>query len=382
MILYVDKIRFSEKNIYFSEIDVRINKNEIELEFFICGTIEYKGLEYAIQQNRNRCIYTDIYDFEIKQNGVWLKIKDFIEQKKTNGCFTIKEKINNDIEIYYFSEEYGKTKNTYILDIYNGKTSVSSGGILKFLNRDSYIWWLTTNCMNWVSKYDFRFIESNIPEGKLYGNYDYIIMNDEQFNSFKLSNGFDSHIYIIVGSSLCGLTRSIRAKSGVEEYWFYLERNFTNRDFSAVARKDDILKELNCKRYNIFRGKNGKQIKLKELKYDRCQIDELNEAREKKLDESFFDPRFYPEQLREIRLGLESGISVKVYADPDTHYEFDFNHLQMEQIRLGLESGINVRKYAKRKNHYKKMEKIRKKLESEKRTNGKELNTMDIFSDG
>jgi len=71
-------------------------------------------------------------------------------------------------------------------------------------------------------------------------------------------------------------------------------------------------------------------------------------------DEGEFDNR----QMREIREGLESGIDVSQYADPN------FSADQMGQIRSGLESGIDVSKYADPKFDVRQMYYIKRGLRS------------------
>ena len=61
--------------------------------------------------------------------------------------------------------------------------------------------------------------------------------------------------------------------------------------------------------------------------------------------------KFNYRQMGEIRLGLEHGVDVSVYADPK------FNPEQMEEIRLGLENGIDARVYAFPENDWEQMKK-------------------------
>jgi len=70
--------------------------------------------------------------------------------------------------------------------------------------------------------------------------------------------------------------------------------------------------------------------------------------------------RFDDSQKRQIRLGLESGVDVSVYADPK------FDWYQMEEIRLGLESGVDVSVYADPELDEEVMEEIRLDLEQRK----------------
>lgn len=79
----------------------------------------------------------------------------------------------------------------------------------------------------------------------------------------------------------------------------------------------------------------------------------------KQIDD-FKSQGFSPQQLYEIKLGLEHGIDVKKYADPK------FTWLQMEQIRLGLEEGLEVSLYAQPNIPVDEMEHIREKILIEK----------------
>ena len=63
--------------------------------------------------------------------------------------------------------------------------------------------------------------------------------------------------------------------------------------------------------------------------------------------------------MREIRLGLEKGLDVSIYAKP----EYDW--MQMEEIRLGLEKDIDVSEYAKPEYDWMQMEEIRTKQREE-----------------
>ena len=49
--------------------------------------------------------------------------------------------------------------------------------------------------------------------------------------------------------------------------------------------------------------------------------------------------KFNEKQLKEIRLGLEKGLDVSIYAKPE------FNNLQMKEIRLCLEKGLDISLY-------------------------------------
>ncbi len=66
---------------------------------------------------------------------------------------------------------------------------------------------------------------------------------------------------------------------------------------------------------------------------------------------------FLPIQEHQIRLGLEEGLPVEIYAKP----EYDW--FQMEEIRKGLKAGIDVSVYASADIPYEKMHQIRKGLQ-------------------
>ncbi len=70
------------------------------------------------------------------------------------------------------------------------------------------------------------------------------------------------------------------------------------------------------------------------------------------------------DEMKEIRKGLESGVDVSMYANPERH--LPFGEWQMREIRLGLEAGVDVSKYADPKYDSDQMKKIREKLEGKK----------------
>ena len=74
---------------------------------------------------------------------------------------------------------------------------------------------------------------------------------------------------------------------------------------------------------------------------------------EKKLEEIIAGKEFTPEQIEEIRNGLEQELNVSKYANPE------FDEGQMYQIRLGLEQRLDVSKYADPKFDWRQMEEIR-----------------------
>ncbi len=64
------------------------------------------------------------------------------------------------------------------------------------------------------------------------------------------------------------------------------------------------------------------------------------------------------EQLQEIRLGMEEGLTVSIYSRPE------FNWMQMEQIRMGLKDKVDVSAYADASYSYETMKQIRLSLYS------------------
>ena len=65
-------------------------------------------------------------------------------------------------------------------------------------------------------------------------------------------------------------------------------------------------------------------------------------------------------QIKQIKIGLEKGLDVSIYA------QLDFNYSQMQEIRFGLEKGLDVSPYLNPSIDWKEMRAIRKKLWSKK----------------
>lgn len=65
---------------------------------------------------------------------------------------------------------------------------------------------------------------------------------------------------------------------------------------------------------------------------------------------------FNKDQIKEIRLGLEKGLKVSLYADTC------FNAKQMRQLRYGLEDKLKIKWYTNPRYDYKQMEQIRNAL--------------------
>ncbi len=72
-------------------------------------------------------------------------------------------------------------------------------------------------------------------------------------------------------------------------------------------------------------------LQINEAQFDQYQAHEIRLGLEKGLDVSVYaNPEFTPTQMAEIREGLEKGLDVSVYAHPEFGWE------KMKQIRLGL----------------------------------------------
>ena len=84
--------------------------------------------------------------------------------------------------------------------------------------------------------------------------------------------------------------------------------------------------------------------------------------------------RFLPNQMEQIRYGLQKGINVSLYADPK------YRPFQMEQIRLGLEQGLDVSIYLDDRLSAIDMDKIRRELLEKK--NPKKKNAIIEKNDG
>lgn len=65
-------------------------------------------------------------------------------------------------------------------------------------------------------------------------------------------------------------------------------------------------------------------------------------------------------QLHEIKVGLEAGVDVSMYASPTYTWQ------QMIELRMGLQAGIDISEYANPEYGWEKMEEIRRKLEIER----------------
>lgn len=90
------------------------------------------------------------------------------------------------------------------------------------------------------------------------------------------------------------------------------------------------------------------------------QIHEIRLGLEEKLDVTCYASKDYLAiQMYQIRLGLKEGLPVEYYTKPS------YDWFQMEEIRIGLSRGINVQVYAKPDIPYTMMRELRKGLEKE-----------------
>lgn len=88
------------------------------------------------------------------------------------------------------------------------------------------------------------------------------------------------------------------------------------------------------------------------------QVDEIREGLDSGLDVSIYENKeFLAIQMRQIRLGLKDGLAVEKYAS--TEYDW----FQMEEIRLGLKNGLDISVYANPAIAYDRMRQIRLGLE-------------------
>lgn len=92
--------------------------------------------------------------------------------------------------------------------------------------------------------------------------------------------------------------------------------------------------------------------------YNSFQRDEIKKGLEKGLDVSIYaNPQYDADQMIEIRWGLEKRVDVEIYAKQE------FNGDQMYEIREGLEKGLDVNSYANPQLDASQMEELRLQLE-------------------
>ena len=87
--------------------------------------------------------------------------------------------------------------------------------------------------------------------------------------------------------------------------------------------------------------------------FNESKKEEIRLGIENGIDVSIYaKPEFYYRQMDVIYSGLEKNIDVSIYANPE------FTAEQMEQIRLGLQEGLNVSIYANKKYNGEEMKEI------------------------
>lgn len=86
----------------------------------------------------------------------------------------------------------------------------------------------------------------------------------------------------------------------------------------------------------------------------------MNQEKENLYNEIISKYNFNEGQKNQIKLGVNQGLNVSLYAKPE------FTYWQMEQIRLGLVSGLDVETYLNPNINFQEMNKIRKNLEGNK----------------
>ncbi len=97
---------------------------------------------------------------------------------------------------------------------------------------------------------------------------------------------------------------------------------------------------------------------IEKFQFDEDQKIEIQIGVESGLDvSSYANPEFMAIQMRQIRMGLQDCLDVSAYADPK------FDWFQMEEIRYGIMEGLNYALYAKPEIGYEKMRVIRKGLQ-------------------
>lgn len=92
--------------------------------------------------------------------------------------------------------------------------------------------------------------------------------------------------------------------------------------------------------------------------FNDLQLDEIQRGLESGVDISVYaNPEYDPNQMWEIYRGLMTGLDVSSYTNPQ------YDHYQMEAIREGLEKGLDVSIYANPQYGFEEMEVIREGLE-------------------
>lgn len=107
--------------------------------------------------------------------------------------------------------------------------------------------------------------------------------------------------------------------------------------------------------------KDLKEIIMSRLQYLECydsaQLSEIEKGLEHGVEiNRYINPEFNGKQMEQIRLGLEEKLDISKYADSK------FSHTQMEQIRKGIALGLDVDVYANNEFNAEQMDFIRRQL--------------------
>ncbi len=90
------------------------------------------------------------------------------------------------------------------------------------------------------------------------------------------------------------------------------------------------------------------------------QVQEIKLGLEHGLDVTLYaDREYFAVQMRQIRFGLEEGLDVSLYNSKQ------YDWFQMEEIRLGLAAGVDAKVYANPKYEFRVMRELRKALEDD-----------------
>lgn len=105
-----------------------------------------------------------------------------------------------------------------------------------------------------------------------------------------------------------------------------------------AAGKEGEVKEAGKKEDGLNRKD---KVKMLEEMYTKEQLKELQLGKEHGVNiKVYSNPRFTPEQMRILREALEEGLPAKIIANPD------YDSLAMRYLRADMRNGIDVRNYA------------------------------------
>lgn len=131
-------------------------------------------------------------------------------------------------------------------------------------------------------------------------------------------------------------------KSGLNVF-YYLDNRFDWEQMKEIRMglmdKLDVLVYANiC--YNKYQMREIRLCML-DIKNNNLNFDIYELSKFEYFDHSVYNkiPYYYKEQMKEIRLGVRSGLDVSKYSDPS------LRHDQMREIRLGLLHNVDVTLY-------------------------------------